>query len=788
MRALDRKLWRDLGRLRAQGLAIALVLAAGVATLVLAVGAARSLEETRAAYYERHRMADIFATLTRAPLEVADRIAALDGVQTVQTRVVRWALLDVPGMAEPATGVFVGLPPDGAAPLLNIPHLRAGRLPEARDEVAAAEAFAEAHGLRPGDRVAAILNGARRELTLTGILLSPEYVYAMGPGDVMPDDRRFGVFFMPGAELAAAFDLTGAFDDLTVALTRGADEAALIEEIDAILAPWGGVGAHGRKDQLSNAFLDAELTQLRGLALVMPPIFLLVAAFLVNVTLARLVALEREQIGLMKALGYGPGAIGAHYLKQVALLAAIGTLLGWALGWALGRAITEHYGQFFKFPFLIFLNRADVYLIGGALAFGAALAGGVRALWGVLALAPATAMSPPAPPRFRHLSPGFAALAARLPRALTMALRNILRGPVRAGMTCLGLALSVALMIGSMFAGDSIEHVIEATWFHADRQDATLIFPGSAPKPLRAVEDARRLPGVIAAEPYRGIAAQISAGHVSRRVFLTGRPPGADLSRVIDADLRPVDLPPQGIALSAMLAEILGVRAGDTVQVELLEGHRRTLDLPVSAVIAQFLGLGAHMDLDALNAAAGDGAVVKGVHLRLDPAAEAEFFAAVKAAPAVAAVALQRRALDKFRATLAENLMLMTGIYTILAVVIAFGVVYNTVRIQLSERARELASLRVLGFTRWEVSGILLAELALLATLAAPLGWGLGWTLAWLTSQGIASELYQVPLIVAPATYGLATAVFAAVCVVSALIVRRRIDRFDLVAVLKSRE
>lgn len=785
--ALDRKLLRDLRRLWAQGLAIALVLGAGVATLMLAVGAQRALEETRSAWYERARFAHVFAAAVRAPLEAAGRIALLPGVAAAEPRIARLALLDVPGMAEPATGLFVSMPRHGP-PQLNLIHLRSGRLPDPDrpHEVMVSAAFAEAHGFAPGDGFEAILGGRKRRMEIVGIGLSPESIYAMGPGDIVPDDRRFGRFTVSYDALAAAFDLDGAFDDITVRLARGADEAAVIDGIDRILEPYGGAGAHGRDEQVSHAFVDSELSQLRGLAFVMPPIFLGVAAFLVNVTVARLVAMEREQIGLLKALGYGAATIGAHYLKLVAAIALAGVGFGWLFGLWFGHAVTQLYAETFRFPFLVFPVQPDLFALSALVAMGAALGGAALAVRAAVVLPPAVAMSPPAPPTYRRLLIDRLGLLARAPQALTMAVRAILRWPLRAALTTLGLSLSIAVLVGTLFAFDSVDFVIEATFGRAERQDATLTFAET--RPGRAALDAAQLPGVLTVEPFRAVSVRLRAGHRTERLALTGRPAAADLNRVVDTALEPVVLPDTGLALSQALAAKLGVGRGDTVLVEVLEGRRGTHAVPVTAVVQQFFGLGAYMERRALNRLLGEGDVIDGVQVSVDAAALPALFAAVKGTPVVAAVALRDRSLERFRAIIDENISVMIGFYAGFAGLIGLGVVYNSVRIRLSERARELASLRVLGFTRGETAAILLIELALLGLAAIPLGWGLGWVIGWAVSRGLQSDLYRIPLVIDRATYAGATALFLAVAAASAVMARRRIDALDLIGVLKTRD
>ncbi len=785
--ALDLKLVRDLVRLWPQALAIALVLAAGVATLILAVGADRSLSETREAYYERHRFADIFATVTRAPKAVTERIREISGVVAAEPRIVKHALLDIDAMAEPATGVTISLP-DLRQPELNLVYLRRGRLPEPGrvDEVMVNESFATAHGFTIGARFRAILNGRKRALTVVGIALSPEYIYAIGPGDLMPDYRRFAVMWMSEKALAGMFDLDGAFNSISLKLRQGANEADVMRRLDDLLARYGGTGAFARKDQLSHAFLDAELRQLAALARVIPPIFLFVSAFLINMTLTRLIALEREQIGLLKAVGYGPLAIAGHYLKLVVAIAVVGIVVGFALGTWFGTNLTRLYGRFFQLPFLVFSRDTDVYLAAAAVSLMAAGIGALRATRDVLLLTPAVAMQPPAPARYGRLWGERLGLFRAVSQMTTMSVRKMVRLPVRAGLTALGLALSVALLIVSLFALDSVEYMIDTTFFRSERQQATLNF--SDKTPLRVVQAVTQLPGVLRAEPLRGISVRLHNGHLVRKVSILGKPEGADLSRSLDLAHNPISLPPSGLLVNRRMADVLQLRRGDFVDVEVLEGQRMTRRVAIADVIESYFGLVALMRLDVLNAMLDEGPLVSGVHIAYDRNAEADLFAAIKRTPAVASLALQRSSVKRFRETIAENINMMTSVYIGLSIVVAFGVVYNSARVQLSESGRDLASLRVLGFTRAEISRVLFTELVILSLLAQPLGWGLGWIFSWITIQSFSSDLYTTPMIIERATYAKASLVGLAAAAISALIVRRRLDRLDLVAVLKTRE
>jgi len=787
MAMLDIKLLRDLRRLWAQALAISLVIAGGIATLVLAVGSHRSLDQTRDAYYERYGFADVFAVVRRAPKTLVSQIAEIPGVAAVEARIAALALLDIPNFREPASGQFISLP-DVGQPALDRLYLRVGRMPEpgASAEVVVNENFANAHGFVPGARFSALLNGRKRELVIVGIVLSPEFIYTTGPGDIMPDDRRFGVIWMSEKTLASAYDLDGAFSSVNLKLLRDASERDVIQRLDVLLDRYGGRAAHGRRDQTSHAWLDHELDMLNNMSRTLPPIFLLVSAFLINLTLSRLVALEREQIGLLKALGYGNFAIALHYIKFVVVLATIGIVVGSVTGTWLGIRVTQLFGDFFHFPFLIFIKSPDLYAVAAALSLAAAIVGAVRALRDVVTLPPAVAMQPPAPPRFRRLLPAWFSIRGVFSQPTVMMLRNITHHPVRAGFTMLGMALATGILIVSLFTRDTMAQLIDVTYFMADRQDATVNFIEKRSEDV-AMQMAR-LPGVLAVESYREVPVRIRHGSIERRVMISGRPRGADLSRIIDADLRTVVPPETGLAISAMLATVLGVKTGDFVEVDLLEGQHRTVTLPIAAEVEDYFGLRAMMDAAALSRLMREAPTVSGVNLSVDRNRLDLLYDAIKRMPTVSGMALQRISLANFRRNVALLITTMASIYTGLATIIAFGMVYNSARISLSERARELASLRVFGFGQGEVLRILLLELAVLSLAAQPLGWLIGYRLAWIMKTNLAGELMRVRLVVEPFTYVFASAVVLTAAILSALIVRERVNKLDLVAVLKTRD
>jgi putative ABC transport system permease protein len=787
VRALQKKLWRDLWHLRGQVAAIALVVGCGVAIVVTGRVGYESLRASQAAYYAEYRFAEVFASLERAPESLRASLAAIPGVAAVETRVVAEVTLDVPGLAEPATGRLLSIP-ERRVPTLNDVHLRRGRWPEPgrADEAIASEAFADANGLEVGDRIGAVLRGRWQLLRVVGVGISPEYVYEIQGTNIFPDNRRFGVIWMGREALGPAFDMDGAFNDVSIVLAPGAAEADVIERVDRLLDRWGGLGAYGRDEQISARFLSDEIRQNQVFGTVLPAIFLGVAAFLLHIVLARLVSTQREQIAVLKAFGYRSFDVGSHYLGLALVCVIAGSLLGAVVGLWWAAEINALYGEFYRFPQLRYAPSASVVAIGVGVAAAAAFAGALTAVRRVVALPPAEAMRPEPPASFRAGALERRGALQRLPASARMIWRNLARRPVRALLSTFGMALAVAILVVGFYFVDAIDHLAQLQFRTVQREDVTVLFHD--PRPARARHELARLGGVLRAEPFRVVPARIRHGHASRRVPLFGLEPGTELRRIVDAGGATSAVPPEGAVLTAKLAEILGVGPGDTLDVEVLEEGRPTRRVRVAGLADEPIGLNAYMDAGALHRLMREDASVSGAFLRVDARALPALHAELKRMPAVAGATTRLAALQGYEETLARSLGVFTTVLVVFAMVIAAAMVYNAARIALSERGRELASLRVLGFTRGEVSLLLLGEQALLTLAAIPVGFAIGHRLCAVLAAAYQWELFRMPLVLGPRTYGFAIAVIAAAALGSAAIVRRRIDRLDLVAVLKTRE
>jgi putative ABC transport system permease protein len=784
---LQRKLLRDLRHLRGQVFAIALVVACGVASFVSMRSTYDSLVATQNEYYAAYRFADVFVNLKRAPQNLVERIGEIPGVASVQARVTGTVTADLPDLNEPAQCKIISIP-ERKTPMPNDLHFLRGRYIEAgnSDEIIISGAFADANNFNPGDSLTVILNGRRKKLHIVGVALSPEYVYEIRPGDIFPDNRRFGVIWMGEKSVAAAFDMKAAFNDAALLLAPDADAEQVIADLDGLLETYGGAGAYLRSEQISNRFVSNEIRQQEVFGTALPAIFLTVTAFLLHLVLSRLVGTQRDQIAVLKAFGYSNAAVGWHYL-QLALTAVVGGVVsGILLGAWLGSAMTRLYTEFFNFPILRYELRFSVVLISFLISFGAAAFGALAAVRKAVNLPPAEAMRPEPPLNFQtgffeHIN-----LKQYFSVEVRMILRSLSRQPFKAFLSVFGISLSVALLFVGFYFFDAVNRIIEVQFYHATREDAEITF--SRPLSGNVRYEIADLPSVRQVEMFRAVPARLRFGHRSRRIGLLGLETNGSLRKIVDKNFETKTLPPDGIVLTKYLADILGVEVGDILTVEVKEGARPVREIEVVETVEELIGLNAYLDISALHRLMREEDTVSGAFLSVDEIHDEILYSRLKKLPNVAAVSLPKSALKSFNETFAQNLGTSTFILVAFASIIAFGVVYNGARIALSERGREFASLRVLGFTQKEIAVMLLGEQAVITAAAIPVGYLLGIFLSRLMNAAIDVEMMRLPLVFSAKTFVYSFLIVVVTAVLSGLLVAWRLGNLDLIEVLKTRE
>ncbi|MEL7491487.1 MAG: FtsX-like permease family protein [Pseudomonadota bacterium] len=784
---LDRKLLRDLWRVKGQAAAIIFVIGAGIALFVMSSGMMRALDETMRVYYERQRFADIYAPAKRAPNSLLAEIRTLNGVAGAEGRIRGAGLVALPNVDAPISASVISYDMGAAAPINRI-HLVDGRMlrPGYHNEILLLDSFAKAHDLGPGDDLAITMYGVRHTFQIVGLALSPEFIYALPPGDFVIDDARFAVLWTSRETMEAAFDLDGAFNEAILVISRDAREALLIDQLDKLLSTYGATGAYARADQLSNRFLVEELAQLRTMGRVMPPIFLAVAIFLLNIVITRLVQTEREQIGLLKAYGYTDREVGAHYFKFVAVIAMGGAIVGWLGGLYLGQLIAGVYQKYFHFPFLLFEPEFRTFWLALVFSNVAAIAGAFAAIRGAVTLSPAVAMRPPAPPKFKRGAAAARYIFNFLDQPSRMIVRRLSRQPVRAVLTTVGIGAAMGLSVMMRFNTDATDYMIDVSFNVIDRSDVFVSFV--EPLSEKAVYELYAIDGVAYVEPFRASSVMFSHDRIEHLGSITGLPDNPVLNRAVDKNLRTVDIDGAGLVLSEQLAEMLNVKIGDTIAVDVREGRRPQLTIPVTGMVEALIGTPAYMTTDALNQQLKEPGRISGAYLKIDPAMRDQVYDELKNIPKIAGVSLRREAYENFQKMIDEGPGTFRSIMTVFAIIIAAGVVYNGARIAFIERHHDLASLRVLGFTKIETGYVLLGELFLLAIFALPIGAVFGYLLWSYLADTLSTELYQIPTIYREDGLGYAAIIVLLSAIAAGAFVQRDVNKLDIASALKARE
>ena len=787
MRAINRKLLRELWKHRGQMLSIAALVAVGIMTVLTLRGSYESLAQSRDLYYRDARLPQVWAQLNRAPETLKRQIEQIPGVSAVETRVTFTASLDLPALDVPALGRFVSIP-EVRTPMLGDIHIRSGRYVSGRNrsEVLISDKFAKANDFEFGDTFKAIINGSQRDLVVVGTAISPEHSYAVPPGSIFPEDDRYGIIWMSRRVLAAAYDMDGAFNEVVLSLAPGVRDETVIERLDRLLEPYGGLGAYGRDAQQSHVIIEAELEQNRTMGTVIPAVFLGIAAFLLNLVLGRMISIQRTEIAVLKAFGYSNAEVGGLYFRFAMAAVLAGAVIGVAVGVWLGRAMIDLYGVYFDFPRLRYELSWLLVIFAAGISVAAAGAGALGAVRRAVMLPPAEAMRPEPPATFRPGPLERIGFAKAMPAAARMILRNMERQPVRGIVSTIGISFAVAILVIGMFMFDGVDYMMDVQFRTAQREDLSLSFSRPVAQSVRF--ELAHLDGVTRVEPYRTAPARLRSGHLSKEVAINGLEQDSRLRRIVTTGGGTQPLPPEGLAISSILAEQLQVSAGDRIDVEMLEGRRLSARIPVAGVIEDFVGVSAYMDIDALHRLTRGARTVTGAYLSVNPKDRAALNTRLKRLPVVAGVASPAETLALFETQLADQLFIAVFFVLGFSGVIAVAVIYNGARVALSERGRELASLRVLGFTRTEVAVLLLGEQVVTTLAAIPLGWLVGYWLAAAITLGLQSETYRIPLVINMSTYFWAAVVTIVAALASGWIVRRRLDRMDLIEVLKTRE
>lgn len=792
MTPLNRKLCRDIILARGQLAAVAAIMAVGVAAYVGMSGTCRNLEAAKRSYYTRCQMADFWVHLKKAPVSEVAALSAMDDVAALRTRISYQVTVDLDDVARPLTGLVVSMPAERRAVINDIVLKRGGYFSrKRRNEVIVSDDFATKRGLTPGDRVHLLLNNQRKELFVVGTADSSEFTYLVSPGGIVPDPANYGVFYIKRRYAEEVFDFEGACNEVVGRLVPSAQRRPerVLQTIETRLATFGVISKTALKQQPSNFILTNEIQQGKEMATMLSSIFLLVAALVLNVLLSRMAEQQRTVVGTLKAIGYTNRQILRHFFGFGIVVGAMAGLAGWPGGYWLSHAMTNMYRPIFDFPRLDNQLYPSLMAQGMVMSLVFAVLGTLRGVRAVQRLKPAEAMRPRPPQTGRSvILERWRWFWHRLGFQTQMVLRGLFRTRVRTLVGIFAAAMGAAIMVAAFYYRDAFVYLIQFQYEEIDRSDYTLVFRDE--RGDGALAEVRDLPGVNRAEPLLTVAGTLHHGRHRKKSAITGVKPDAQLTVPRDANAERVRVPRTGLLLTRQLAEILHAQPGDRLTLIPNRGLRRPVDVPVVRVVDSYLGLGAYADIDYLDHVVGEASALNQIQLSVDRGLRTRraLYRELKRLPTLQAVVATRQAKENVEDEMLKMMTTMAYFLIAIAAVIYSGSILNAALISISERQREIATLRVLGYGPRAIGGIFLRESLIVNVVGALLGLPLGYFISLASAAGFDSELFRMPRVIQPISLVVTVVLAIVMCLASHFIVQTVINKMDWREAIKVKE
>ncbi len=786
-------LWRQLRAEWLLLLAIAGMMIIGVTVFVGLRSAHRNLRQAQADYYEATRFADFWIRLKKAPVGRLEDLATTAGVGEVITRISHYATVDLTDVDKPLNALVLSAPDQGQ-PRLNRLVLRSGAYFSSLrpNEVIVIDQFARAHDIRPGHWIALTLNERKERLLVVGTAISSEFTYLLGPGSIVPDPKQFGVFFIKRTFAEEILDFDGAANQV-IGRWSSRDEVlqhVRLAQMERRLEPYGVLSKTERARQASHQFLDGEIEGLGVSATVLPTVFLVAAALVLNVLMMRLARRQRQVVGTLKALGYEDRQLFFHFLKLGMIVGVAAGVAGILSGYAVSVGMTRIYHDYFEFPQLLSGLYLDIFAWGFAISLVCAVAGSLRGARALYRLAPAEAMRPEPPRRGGAVwLERIHVLWRRLSTPWRLAVRGVLRQRFRTFTSLFATSMGAALLTAGLLMVHTVGFLVDFQFRELARSDGEIML--SDERGIEVVGEVLRLPGVDAAEPVYYLPCTLRHGPYRYRTSITGLIPEAKMTRPQMVDGTRIPLLSSGLIVNRRLADILHVQVGDTVTVQPTRGDRTIRPSRINAIADGFLGIVAYADIRHVSRLAGESLAVNSVQLITDRdrSHDRARNRRLKDTPTVSMVLSRHELIASLEETIVQNMMVFIVVLVGFSGTIFLGSLLNASLISLSERTREVATLLAIGYSPWQVGGMFLRESALVGAVGTGLGLPLGYGLMWLSILPYeTNDLFRIPLVTAPWIWWTSTIAGVVFVLGAHLIVQRRINQLDFRDVLNVRE
>lgn len=787
MGILFRKLLRDVREAKGQFISILIIVIIGVMFYSGINATYRNLSLASEKYYREYRFADIFADIYKAPESVVERIGALPYVKMATGRVVQDEKMTISN--ENVTVKLVTLP-DSKKAIVNDIVIKSGRYFSESDsnQCLVEEEFFKAHNLKIGDTLFPIVNGTEVKLKVIGSVKSPEFIYVLkDSGELMPDNFKYGIIYVKQSFGQSILGFNGSINSLSLLINSDADIKKAKEDIKKLLKDFGVTSIVEKKDQVSNSMLSEEMKGLKSTGGAFPVVFFIVAAVIIFIMMGRLVENQRMQIGALKSFGFSDLQILSHYLSYSVLVAVVGSILGSIFGMYLGIGFTNLENMYFNLPPADMKIYPDLVLPASLLTLFFCLLAGYNACKVVFRIMPSEAMRPKAPKKGKSIyieRVGF--LWKRFSYTWKIILRNIFRNKRRTLMTSIGIIFSTALLLVAFSMNDSINFMVSQQYENIQNYDLKINFS----KLLNEEEltSMMNLPHVKRMEPVLETGVEITSGWIKKNVGFTALLQNPEIYKVVDKDGLPASLPQNGILLPEKLAKKLNVKLNDSVYIKSFYPGKEKKEVRVKGIIAQYLGLSVYTGFDTAKNLLGEGMAANAVVLKLDSSgSEKEIKDKLKDIPAISSIQSKSDSLNNLMKNMA-SMSSSIAVMIILAAILSIAVVYNIATINIFERQRELATLKVLGFKDNEVRKLIFDENYMITVFAIIVGLPFGWWLGTVMMSAYETDAYTFPFIIQSKTYILSAALTLVFTALANLILMRKIKSINMVEVLKSNE
>ncbi len=784
MSILFKKVVRTMLENKRSYVACILIIAVGMASYSAFSNVVQGLYSAKEEYYRDFKFADVFSTVTAMPINKTDELKNMKGIEDVSARLIKDVRVVLPQKDKIITLRLIGV--DADAVKLNNYFVTGNNLVNDKD-LLLGKGFFDYYKYKFGDTINLIISGRIYTFNISGMAQSPEYVYTIPDnGGMFPDSSAFDIAFVKKETLEKITNSIGIVNNVAFKLSGGTTFEDIKSPLESELKKYGMLSLVEQKNQVSNFMLGQELTQLQSTATSMPSLFLIISAVILYIVLRRVIEQERTQVGTLKAFGYSNREVLFHYLQFGFITGFLGGTIGSLLGIPLSSSMLTMYTQFFNFPH-INATFSSAYIVGGTLL--ATLTGVFAAFMAVkslLKLSPADAMRPASPNIVNSFSlDGNFFVKTFLNSTGRMSLRYIFRNKMRSIFILLSITISFGIMSFIFSYNIMMDQIIFDQLTKVQIYDLKVGLKNAVPYNV-AIKALSEVRGIDDIDALLEVPVTMKYKNIAINGLITSISEDSSLYKIIDDHYKQYLPPKDGIILNKNIAKKLGIEKNSVIEIS-TPMFKNKIEIRVADVISQNFGSGCYIDSDAFCKIFGIEKTANSIIVKGDSDITASVKQLTLDAKNVSLVEDKSSSLKMIQDLMASyNFMIyMMGI---IAVLVSFAIIYNISSVSLSERKRELATMRVLGLTATETMEVVSFEHWLLCFIGIIIGIPFSNFLKISMAQSLNSDMYSFPTVTPLNAY-----IFAAIsCGISVFLSNntsfKKIKTFDLVDVLKERE